>query len=114
MSVTVGTTILHDGTGTTPFYSRQFGRGGLAAVFVVNVTHITSSTTLVVRVEHRNREEATWTTAGTFANITDIGDESVDVTDCKELLRLAFTFSAGSAGKFVHLIAPRPAWRPFS
>ena len=110
----IGTTIFHDGTGTTPFYSPSFPRGGLAAIFSVDTTHISGAPTLVITVEHKNEDETTWGTAGTFGSITGPGVSTKDVTSLKEEIRLAFTFSAGSAGNFFHLVISAPAWRPYN
>ena len=110
----VGTTIFHDGTGTTPFYSPSFPRGGLAAIFSVDTTHISGAPTLVITVEHKNEDETTWGTAGTFTGITAPGVSTKDVTSLKEEVRLAFTYSAGSAGNFFHVIVSAPSWRPYN
>ena len=109
----VGSTILHDGTGTTAFYTPSFPRGGEAAVFSVDATHVNGSPTLVVTVEHKNVEDTSWTTAGTFSNITAAGVSTKDISSLKEEIRIAFTFSTGVAGDFVHVLIPAPAWRPY-
>jgi hypothetical protein len=109
----VGSQIEHDGTGTTAYYSPSFPRGGEAAVFSVDVTHKMGSPTLVVTVEHKNLEDTSWTTADTFSNITATGVATKDISGLKEEVRFAFTFSAGSAGNFFHVIIPAPAWRPY-
>jgi len=112
----VGTTILHDGTGTTAYYTPSFPRGGLAANFSVEVTHLAaaSSLTLVILVQHKNEDETTWGSLGSFSNITAIGVASKDLTDIKEQVRLCFTFTAGAQGDFVHMVIAAPAWRPYS
>lgn len=109
----VGTQITHDGTGTTAYYSPSFPRGGEAAVFSVDVTHMRGGPTMVVTVEHKNVEDTSWSTAGTFSNITTTGLATKDISGLKEEIRFAFTFTAGSAGEFFHVIVPAPAWRPY-
>jgi hypothetical protein len=110
----VGTPIIHDGTGTTPYYSPAFPRGGDAALFSVDVTHEGGSPTMVVTVEHKNEMDTSWSTLGTFSNITTTGLETLDIDgSIKEVVRFKFTFSAGSAGDFFHVIVPAPAWRPY-
>ena len=109
----VGSQITHDGGGTTAYYSPSFPRGGEAAVFSVDVTHYSGGPTLVVTVEHKNVEDTSWTTAGTFSNITSTGVATKDVSSLKEEIRFAFTFTAGTAGDFCHVIVPEPAWRPY-
>ncbi len=110
----VGTTIIHDGTGTTPYYSPAFPRGGLAALFSLDVTHMSGSPTLSVAVQHKNADETTWGAAGSFAAISGTGVATKDITGLKEEIRLNFTFTAGSAGNFVHIVVAAPAWRPYS
>lgn len=107
----IGTTIIHDGTGTTPYYSPAFPRGGDAALFSIDVTHEGGSPTMVVKVEHKNAVDAAFELAGTFSGITSTGVVSLDVTGLKELVRLSYEFSAGDAGDFFHVVVPAPAWR---
>ena len=109
----VGTQITHDGSGTTAYYSPSFPRGGEAAVFSIDVTHMSGGPTLNVAVEHKNVEDTSWGTADSFSGITTTGLATKDISGLKEELRLAFTFSAGSAGNFFHVIVPAPAWRPY-
>jgi len=109
--VITGTTIMHDGSGTVPYYTPIIARGGAAALFSVDVTHIAGTPTLNIDVEHKNVEDTSWTTAGSFSSITAVGVESKDVTGLKEQIRLAFTFSAGSAGNFFVVVIAPPAFR---
>ncbi|MHC4490398.1 MAG: hypothetical protein ACYTDU_02070 [Planctomycetota bacterium] len=109
----VGSQITHDGTGTTPYYSPSFPRGGEAAVFSVDVTHMGGTPTLVVTVDHKNVEDTSWSTAGTFSNISATGVATKDISSLKEELRFAFTFAAGTVQDFFHVIVPAPAWRPY-
>jgi len=110
----VGTTIIHDGNGTVPYYSPAFPRGGLAALFSVNVTHVGGTPDLDIAVEHKNAEDTTWSSAGTFTTISTVGVASKDLSGLKEQLRLKFTYSAGSLGNFTHVIVAAPAWRPYT
>jgi hypothetical protein len=109
----VGTQITHDGTGTTPYYSPSFPRGGEAAVFSIDVTHKGGTPTMGVDVEHKNVEDTSWSTADSFTAISATGLATKDVSGLKEEVRFAFTFSAGSAGDFFHVVVPAPAWRPY-
>jgi hypothetical protein len=109
----VGSTIIHDGTGTTAYYSPSFPRGGEAAVFSIDVTHKAGSPNMGVAVEHKNVEDTSWATADSFAVITATGLATKDISSLKEEIRFAFTFSGGSAGDFFHVIVPAPAWRPY-
>ena len=108
----VGTTIIHPGD-TTAYYSPSFPRGGEAANFSLDVTHLVGTVTFVVDIEHKNLEDTTWASAGTFTAITATGVQVKDLTGLKEEIRIKFAFSAGSAGDFVHVIVAAPAWRPY-
>ena len=109
----IGDTVVHDGTGTTPYYSPLFGRGGEAAVFSVEATHIKGTPGLVVAIEHKNAEDTTFTNAGTFSTINSVGVATREISGLKEELRFAFTFNAGSQGDFAHVLIPAPMWLPY-
>jgi len=109
-----GDLILHDGTGTTPLYTPPFSRRGEAAVFSLEATNDNGSPTMVVTVEHRNEDDTAWGTAGTFGAIAGTGVSNLDISSgLKELIRFAFTFSAGAAGDFYVVVIAPPAWRPY-
>jgi len=108
----VGTTIFKmDGNS---FYSPEFPRGGLAATFAVETRNISSGATVTITVEHRNDDDTSWSTAGTFSGITATGTSTLDVTSIKEVVRLKFDFGAGDAATDgIHFFLPAPAWRPY-
>ncbi len=111
----IGTTIFYlDGN---PYYSLEFGRGGLAATFAVDVTHIvlTGATSLLITVEHRNAEDTTWGTAGTFAGIGSVTPDTLDVSGLKEIVRFKYEFTGGSpvASDAAHFLMQVPSWRPY-
>ena len=111
MSV-VGTTI-HKLDGTA-FYSPSFPRGGLAATFVANVTHLSGTPTVAIEVEHRNQDDTSWTSGATFAAITTTGVKTADGQNLLEILRFKYTFDAGDAATdAIHLIMQAPTWRPY-
>ena len=92
----IGTTIFYlDGPA---YYSPEFGRGGLAATFSVDVSHygIAGAAQFDVTVETRNSEDTTWGTAGTFSAITGTGVATLDVTGLKEIVRFRYAMSGGS------------------
>lgn len=107
----IGTTILKMGAAT--LNSPSFPRGGLSAALTVLAQGIIESPTLVITVEHRNEDETSWATAGTFANITAVGSSNLSVTTLKEIIRLTYSFSAGSDGDGFHIVVNTPAWRPY-
>ncbi len=109
----VGTTLYKlDGN---PYYSPEFGRGGLAARFAADVTQVTGSLIgLTITVEHRNSEDTTWATLGSFSAITATGAPTVDLTGCKEVVRFVYTFDASDAATAaVHFLMQAPSWRPY-
>ncbi|MCK6458556.1 MAG: hypothetical protein L6Q95_01515 [Planctomycetes bacterium] len=111
----LGFSLLYDTVGTTPYYTTPFARRGLAALFSIQTTHVRGALTLNAVVQHKNREDTSWSNAGSFSGITALGLSSLDVTSLKEEIRFAFTFSgAGSLGHFFRVFIPPPAWRPYS
>ena len=109
----VGTTLFRlDGTA---YYSPEFGRGGLAATFVVDVlnTSLSASQTFDIEIEHRNADSTTWTSAGTFTGMTSAGVFTKDVSDLMEIVRLKYTFSGTNAEDSVHYLMQAPSWRPY-
>jgi hypothetical protein len=111
-----GTTIFHlDGNA---YHNPEFPRGGLAATFTVEVMNILlgGAGQVDVVVEHRNTEDTTWSTAGTFSAISSIGAKTLDVTGLKEVVRLSFAFSGGTpaATDAIHFLIQAPSWRPYA
>ena len=96
-------------------YSPTFPRGGLAALLVIQALQRVGSTppSLAVTVEHKNSDDTTWTTAGSFSAITSIGVYSLDVTGIKEEVRITYTITATQVyeGYLLNLLAP--SWRPY-
>ena len=98
-----------------PYYGPEFRRGGLAATFAVDVTHLVGSPTVTISVEHRNSEDTTFTSVGTFSSITSVGSASVDLSGIKEILRFSYVFDgADDATDGVHLVMMPPSWRPYA
>lgn len=110
----IGMTIIQSATAGDPYYSPSFPRGGQSALFSIETTHLKGTPTLVVALEHKNADDAAWTAAGTFSNITTKDVFSLNLTGLKEEIRFKFTFGAGgAAGDFFHVLVPAPAWRPY-
>ena len=108
----VGTTFFKmDGT---PYYSPEFGRGGGAAVFAADVTHVIGTLTLTMTVQHRNADEVVFTDLGAFDGISSADPANKDLSGCKEILRIKYEFGAGDASTVgVHLLMQAPSWRPY-
>ena len=111
----VGTTLLYlDGNA---YYSPEFGRGGLAATFAVDVTqlNLVGASQFLIEVEHRNAEEVSFTTVGVFSGISSTGAASSDIGSLKEFVRFKYTFTGGTpaADDAVHFLMQAPSWRPY-
>jgi hypothetical protein len=94
------------------YYSPEFGRGGLRAVFACMATHISGSGTLDIDIEHRNSDDTAFTSAGTFTQITATGSSTKEVSALKEILRLKFTVGGSGPTSAVGYIMPPPQWFP--
>jgi len=94
-------------------YSPTFPRGGLSATFVVQVLQLVGSPTLTVTVEHKNIEDTSWTTAGTFSAITTVSVAKLDVSSLKEQIRFGYAITATNAWEGVLMNVLAPTWRPY-
>ncbi len=107
----LGTTLFRlDGS---TYYSPEFPRGGEAALFSIEITHVGGTPAVTVALEHRNEDETSWTSAGTFSSISATGVYSKDLSGLKEILRFAITITSAPATDAVHFLLPSPAWRPY-
>ena len=108
----VGTTLFKfDGN---PYYSPSFSRGGLAGTFVVDVTHLEGNPTFKIAVEHRKENETSWSTAGTFPDITSATEEAKDIQGLQQIIRFRYEFGEGDQSTDgVHFIMQAPSWRPY-
>lgn len=93
-------------------YSPTFARGGMAAVFAVEIFAADASTTLTVTVEHKNVEDTSWTTLATLATMSS-GVNTQTATAIKEQLRFAFVVNGTNAYDSVYANVLAPAWRPY-
>ena len=97
-----------------PYYSASFPRGGLAARFAFDITHVSGSPTFQIDVEHRDETETTFAAAGSISGITAINPQTVDLTALKQILRFKYAFDAGDdPTDAVHLVVMAPSWRPY-
>lgn len=111
METILGDTLIRDGA-LAAYYSPPFRRGGEAAVFSIEMTVRHGACTLVMDLEHRNLEDASWSSVGTVS-VSAVGTATLDLSGLKEELRFKFTFSAGSLGNFVQILLPAPMWLPY-
>ena len=110
----LGFNVYCDGATSTPYHTTSFPRRGQAAVFSLQVTHLSATTTLDVTVEHRNREDTSWSTAGSFATITSTGVSTVNLGSLKEEIRFALAVPPGVGGDWCRVYIAPPGWRPYS
>jgi hypothetical protein len=111
----LGFNLLYDLAGNTPYYTTSFPRRGLAALFSIQTTHVRGGLALSATVQHRNREDPSWTDAGTFSGITAPGLSTLDLSSLKEEIRFSYRFTGtGSLGDFFRVFIPPPAWRPYT
>jgi hypothetical protein len=73
-------TVLIKMSGNT-YYSPTFSRGGLSACFAAEVFDLAgTSPGLDIAVEHKNHDDTTYTSAGSFASISAAGIEKLDLS----------------------------------
>lgn len=97
----------------TPYYSPTFGRGGLAAAFACELLLVGTGGTLDIDVEHKNHDDVSFSSLGSFAQLTAPGVEPKDLVGVKEQLRFKYTVGGTQAWSFVHFNMLAPAWRPY-
>ena len=98
------------------YYSPEFPRQGLGAMFAVDVTNWIgggSTPELIINVEHRNRDETSWSVILNLAVIDAIGTYSGYGVTLKEVLRYTYVFTGGVATTGAHLFVPEPQWTPY-
>lgn len=98
------------------YYSPEFSRHGLGAMFAVDVTNWVgggSTPALNINVEHRNREETSWGVILNLAVVNADGTYSGYGTTLKEVLRYTYTFTGGMATTGARLCVPAPQWTPY-
>jgi hypothetical protein len=105
----IGITLLKMSGGS--YESPTFMRQGLSATFSVDIMKLTA-TSLLIDVEHKNIEDTSWSSAGTFASITSTGVKSVNIGTLKEQIRFVYTITASDDYDGVHLNMLTPAWWP--
>lgn len=107
-----GQYFIHDGTGTTPYYTQPIRRGGLGGTASIDVTHVGGSPTVVITLEQKNDGETTWGVLAAFSDITAVGVETVNFSNPDELIRFAITMSAGNLADFIATRGLQVVFRP--
>lgn len=93
-------------------FSPPFPRGGQGVVIAIDVLDAPANSSLAVDVEHKNLEDTAWATLVSFATISTTGLKTAEATGCKEMLRLNYRVSLGTATTTFYIDVPAPAWRP--
>jgi hypothetical protein len=106
----VGYTVVRDTVGAAAYYTPPMASEAKKASFSLEATHFYGAGALIATVEHKNLDETTWATAGTFADITGAGVKTLVIDGVKEEFRFKFGFSGGGAGDFVHLLIAAVMW----
>jgi hypothetical protein len=97
-----------------PYYSPTFARGGLAAVFSCQVFQVSgTSPTLDIDVEHKNIEDTSFVSAGTFTQFTAAGVDIKSLGSIKEQVRFKYVVGGTETYAAVHFNMLAPAWRPY-
>src|SRR5262245_14185278 len=92
----------------------SFPRGGLAALFSVEILGLVGSpTSMAIDVEHKNIEDTSWAVAGSFSSITTAGGKSVEVGTLKKQVRFALSVTATNEWEGFYTLIPAPTWRPY-
>ena len=108
----IGTTLMK--MAGSAYYSPTFGRGGLSATFVCEVRQVAGTNpTLDIDVEHKNADDTSFVSAGTFTQITAAGVHKVDVGALKEQIRFKYTIGGTEAWASVNFNMLAPSWRPY-
>ena len=94
-----------------PVYSPPIPRGGLAAVFGVNVIQVLGSPGLSVSIEHKSETDTAFANLGTFAAISSTGVSTKELSGIKEVVRFAFAFTGGTDGDLMLVELLRIIWK---
>jgi hypothetical protein len=91
-------------------------RRGSATFRVQVLQKVGSSPSLVITVEHKNAEDTSFATAGTFSAITSAGGAiaELDVSTLKEEIRFRYVTSSTNAWDGFLLLVLAPIWRPYA
>jgi len=108
----IGTTLMK--MAGTAYYSPTFARGGLAAVFACEVQQVAGTNpTLDIDVEHKNVEDTTFTTLGSFNQFTMADLKTLSASAIKEQLRFKYVVGGTAATAAVHFNMLAPTWKPY-
>ncbi len=93
-----------------PYYGPPMARSTCHAIFSVQVTNTTGTASFLIQIEHKNRDDTSWSVVGGFASITLDGTYSADVAGIKELWRYKYTPNGGLAKDGMYIYSAPPQW----
>jgi hypothetical protein len=94
-------------------YSPTFPRGGLSAVFAVEVFALMTGASLDVAVQYKTIDETSWTTFGSVISASAMGVHTLEVTGLREEVRLRFSVGGSNPTDTVYANVLAPQWRPY-
>lgn len=80
---------------STYVYSPAFARGGSRLLVPFEVLDVSGGCQVDVDVEHKNFDDTSWSTAGSFSSMNSAGLSTLTVDDPKEEVRLRVLLSMG-------------------
>lgn len=95
-----------------PYYSPEFSRGGLRAIFTAQTTHLGGSGTLTLTVQTHNSSASSWTDVVSSSAISTLTFTPVTATALEELVRLKFVIGGPGSTSADGFIIPPPTWFP--
>ena len=94
-------------------YSPTFARGGSRLLVPFEVLDVSGGCQVNVDVEHKNLDDTTWTTAGSFSAISSASLSTLTVDEPKEevRLRVLLTMGVGVCRARVRIFGGDMGWR---
>ena len=94
-------------------YSPTFPRGGLSAVFAIEIFALVAGSSIDFVVQYKNVEDTGWTTFGSAISASTTGVHTLEVTGIKEEVRLRFSVGGANPSDAVYANVLEPQWRPY-
>ncbi len=94
-------------------YSPTFPRGGLSAVFAIEIFALMPGAGIDVIVQFKNVEDTNWTTFGSGISATTTGVHTLEVAGIKEEVRLRFSVNGANPEDTVYANVLAPQWRDY-
>lgn len=95
-----------------PYFSPEFGRGGMRAICSARATHVAGSGTLTITVQHKNSDDTAFADLAAFSVFSATGTDQLEITGMKEILRFKFEVGGPGATSAVAFMMTAPQWFP--